>query len=371
MSKTCIPKNVAVELWGRAAGRCEFRGCNKPLYEHYLTKAKCNVSNLAHIIADSPHGPRGEQITSEELAKDPDNIMLVCPDCHKYIDHEGKDMNPPSVLRAMKKRHEDRVRRLTDLNEDIKAYIVTYTSPIGDAIPDLTFSQLQQTIVPEYYPAVDYCIELGGEDTVELDWQQMWAIREKDLVRKCQMRVLERMDSWDNKRIALFALAPMPLLVKLGTMLNRKHEVVVYQRRRTAEWTWPSEDAHVEFIINRPSDTSHEPVLVMSLSFSIIERISRLRPNASIWELTISSPSTDFLKARTMLDDFGNEVERLLDEISKAAVGQSLDVYMAVPVACAVEFGRAWMQKANMPLNLYDLDLRYSDEDKLALTINN
>ena len=31
MSKTAIPSKVANALWARAAGRCQFRGCNKLL----------------------------------------------------------------------------------------------------------------------------------------------------------------------------------------------------------------------------------------------------------------------------------------------------------------------------------------------------
>lgn len=33
MSKTNIPQKVMRLLWLRAAGRCEFEGCNKILYE--------------------------------------------------------------------------------------------------------------------------------------------------------------------------------------------------------------------------------------------------------------------------------------------------------------------------------------------------
>ena len=40
-------------------------------------------------------------------------------------------------------------------------------------------------------------------------------------------------------------------------------------------------------------------------------------------------------------------------------------------VACAIEFGRVWMKKANAPLNIYDFDQRFDNKDKLALTIKN
>ena len=113
MSKTYIPKDVQHEVWWKAAGRCEFKGCNKPLYKHGITLDKCKISELAHIIGDSENGPRGDKDLSKALAKDPKNIMLLCSECHKYIDNEGKDKYTAEMLFDMKKRHEDRIAKLT------------------------------------------------------------------------------------------------------------------------------------------------------------------------------------------------------------------------------------------------------------------
>jgi len=55
-------KNIGVGterlLWGITAGRCEFRGCNKPLYVHDVTGAVENLAEKAHIYAVSPRGAR-------------------------------------------------------------------------------------------------------------------------------------------------------------------------------------------------------------------------------------------------------------------------------------------------------------------------
>ena len=47
MSNTHIPKDVLHEIWWKAAGRCEFKGCNKPLYKHGVTLDKCKISEYA------------------------------------------------------------------------------------------------------------------------------------------------------------------------------------------------------------------------------------------------------------------------------------------------------------------------------------
>lgn len=52
MSKTKILIKDRRELWFRAAGRCEFKGCNEPLDRHGITMDTCDCSECAHIIAD-------------------------------------------------------------------------------------------------------------------------------------------------------------------------------------------------------------------------------------------------------------------------------------------------------------------------------
>ena len=54
-----IPRPVESMLWGRAAGRCEFRGCNRPVYKSGVTQEAVNVAEKAHIRAFSKAGPRG------------------------------------------------------------------------------------------------------------------------------------------------------------------------------------------------------------------------------------------------------------------------------------------------------------------------
>jgi predicted restriction endonuclease len=81
-----IPEPIRCMLWGRAAGRCEFAGCNQPVSWHRETKETVNIAEAAHIIGFSEDGPRGEEELSEELARDISNLMLLCRNCHKPID---------------------------------------------------------------------------------------------------------------------------------------------------------------------------------------------------------------------------------------------------------------------------------------------
>lgn len=371
MSKTTIPQKVKAELWWRAAGRCEFKGCNKPLYLHDITMDNCNLSNCAHIIGDSENGPRGTEY-SKSLAKDFNNLMLMCPECHHYIDNEGKGKYDAQTLFDMKKKHEKRMEYLTSFKEDLQANIVTYGANIAEHITQFAFPELQKALSPDFYPSSRDLIQLGVNIYAGHDWERYWQNEEDNLVHFCKSKVLDCIDRWEYKRIALFALAPMPLLVRLGTMLNNKHNVVVYQKQRREEgWKWPKVDETIEFIIHKPLKEDGVPVLVLSLSSSIIERVEKENASASIWEMTIDNPNFDFLQSRKMLYDFGRKIELILDEISKASNHQAINLYLAAPAACCIEFGRVWMQKANSPLNIFDYDIKFSKTDKLAITIKN
>lgn len=75
--RASIPDKVRAQLWVAAGGRCEFKGCNKPLDRNVLTQQALFLGQHAHIIGDSPKGPRGDRVLSKKLALDPTNLMLV------------------------------------------------------------------------------------------------------------------------------------------------------------------------------------------------------------------------------------------------------------------------------------------------------
>lgn len=87
VGRAYVSAPVRRDLWIAAGGRCEFRGCCKPVDRDFLTKkAKSVVGEFAHIIADSPAGARGVAGLSEKLAADPSNLMLAC-----FARRQGRD----------------------------------------------------------------------------------------------------------------------------------------------------------------------------------------------------------------------------------------------------------------------------------------
>lgn len=359
MSNSNIPTKVKRDLWFAAHGRCEFRGCNKALYTHGVTMDKCNISNYAHIIGDSKNGPRGHEVLSEELAQDPSNLILLCPECHKLIDNEGKEKYTVEILRDMKKEHEERIERVTGIQPEKKSLVVIYGPKTGGDTPSFHKDTLYNTIFPEWYPSSSSPIEIQMKNSVMQDGDSdYWAAEIKQIESICEEKVLKPLREGEISNVSLFALGPQPLLVKLGTLLNDKHRIHVYQKHRTSDsWKWVDEEISNDIQVIEPEDKTKNPILVIALSANAIkERISKqYDTKASIWCITCTNPGNDMLRSNGQLKQFEKVARKVMDDIKTLHPDSpELKIFMAAPSACAVELGRIRMPKADMPWALYD-----------------
>ena len=125
-------KITVMKLWAQSGGRCQFAGCNRRLYKDDLTWDEFNNSNVAHIVASSPDGPRGSEY-SYELSDKLDNLMLLCPSCHKLIDNDPNKYTV-DLLRQMKMEQERKVQETLDSMNYPESEIVILESPIKGKI---------------------------------------------------------------------------------------------------------------------------------------------------------------------------------------------------------------------------------------------
>lgn len=370
-----VPHPVQILLWARAAGRCEFSGCNKALWKSIVTQNEVNIGQKAHIRSFSPVGPRGGRHIDKSKLNSTENLMLVCHQCHRDIDSEnGEKKFTVEVLKAMKKRHEERMEVITGVSEDRSSHILLYGSNIGDQSPVLSFAHAASAMLPERFPASSSSVLLQQSNVVstELDIE-FWTSEETNLVRLFQRRVREPLIDGDLRHLSVFALAAQPLLVKLGTLLGDIAEVDVYQRHREPQtWRWPEDAKPLEIRIERPGEKSGPVALVIALSATVADgRIKEvLGEDVTIWRVTVPTPHNDLIKSRLHLTALKQVLRQLFDEI-KACHGQqsTLHIFPAAPVSVCVEMGRVRMPKADMPWALYDHhNLRGGFQP--ALTIN-
>jgi hypothetical protein len=375
MSKTPIPPRTINQLLIKSSGRCQYRGCNRSLYVDLVTKRNFNQSYIAHIVADEPGGPRGDATRSKLLAKELWNLMLLCDTHHRLIDKEQVAGHPEDLLLQMKKEHEDRIERVTGIASGMQSHILTYRANIGLHTPELSYQTVSQFLLPEYYPAQTDTIDLSLANSLERDKDDtFWTTEINNLEKQFNRKLQQNFSKGEIKHLSVFAFAPMPLLIKLGTLINDIYTEDIYQPVRNPKtWKLTDNPPAATFHVNPPTAKYGVVALNISLSATINnERITRvLGDHCSIYTLTIDAPFNDFLKSKKELEDFSIAVRRLFNQI-KAEHNEKtpLHIFPAMPVATAIEMGRIWMPKADMPLYIYDQNTAAEGFRKVLEIIN-
>ena len=360
MSVSYIPESVKLRLWGKAGGRCEYDGCNERLWVDSLTQSEFNAAYIAHIIADSPNGPRGDKILSDQLKSDLSNLMLACDKHHRLIDKEKVKEHPVERLREMKQKHEARIDLLVSLIPEKQSHVLLYGANIGQQSAPLSARNAAEAMLPDWYPAELHPLEIGLRNSSVTDrTAEYWQLERTHLEGKISQDIKPRLAQGSINHLSIFAIAPQPLLILLGALLSDIPPAMVYQRHREPpSWKWSDEAEDCVCEVSRPAEVSGPPALVFSLSATIADqRITSVIPNASIWKISIPVPHNDFLKTRQQASDFRAVLRRVMNEI-KTRHGQdaTIHIFPAMPVALAVELGRVRMPKADLPFAIYDED---------------
>jgi hypothetical protein len=359
MSNSYIPTKIKTKLWILSGGRCEYDGCNKPLWRDELSLVDMNAAYIAHIVADDPNGPRGDVEWSPKLRKEFSNLMLLCDVHHRIIDITQVTEHPVDRLQKMKTAHESRIELLTSVQPNRKSEILLFGADIGAHTSPLTYLGAAEAMLPDYYPASQYPIELGMHNvSIKDDETNYWKIQEDNLRRLFDGKVTARLQAKTLEDISVFALAPQPLLMLLGVLLGDITKSQVYQLHREPKgWKWADHPEDFAFKVARPEKYDGTPALIFSLSANITrDRIDEvLGSDCRVWSVSVDVPNNDFLRSKEQLAEFRNVMRGVLNEI-KLRHGQNtlLHVFPAMAVSTAVEFGRILMPKADMPIRVYD-----------------
>lgn len=347
-------------LMAKTAGRCQFEGCNKIIYEDWLTKEQLNFGEYAHIIASSPNGPRGDKKLSKELNKDISNIMILCPTHHKLIDNNQKEFSVQRLTK-MKEEHQKRIQINTSIAQDKKSHIIIYEGNIGQQHNPINFNIAKQTILPNNYPAENIPISLSLKGSATKDNKaNFWCFERQNLIEKFNSSIKLRIENGDIKHCSLFALATIPLLIQLGSLLTDKIPVEIYQPHREPNtWKWQEYRDDLIFHLEKPiiQNNCEEIALILSLSANISNNDIKetLGENIPIWHLKLNDANNNFLQSKQHLQNFREQFRVLMNNL-KQAHGKNciINLFPAIPTSIAIEVGRCWMPKADLPITIYD-----------------
>lgn len=349
VARRSIPETTKLQLWVKSAGRCEFKGCNIPVWYNGLTLSEGNFAEFAHIIGSSKDGPRGTE-QSEELQVNFDNLMLLCQRCHKEID-DNPAKYPTELLRDWKQEHESRIEIQTSYPEDIhRSTVLVFSINIGDRTVPINIEAIRNAMFPKF-PTDLKGIKIEEKDFDRKGTPEQWKIFAEMKIRRKVLRYLdEGIDDIKIKHISLFGISPMPLLMYLGRCIGDTVPTDIYQSHRNIEntsktWSWQEETAtNLSYSISCEQEGESEIVFLKLAISDAIERDkyeNLVSSDCNIYQITISEPSPHFLKSKRQLEVFSYEYRKLLNEI-QAKHGKNCKIYIlpAVPISIAVECGR-------------------------------
>ncbi|MDR2001939.1 MAG: hypothetical protein LBQ74_02815 [Prevotella sp.] len=94
------PKPSTVKkLFALSGNKCAFENCN-----NNLVIGDTLIGEICHIEAAEPGGSRWNKALDDELCRDFNNLILMCPNCHTLIDSDEKKYTT-DLLMSWKKRH--------------------------------------------------------------------------------------------------------------------------------------------------------------------------------------------------------------------------------------------------------------------------
>ncbi|GJM01321.1 MAG: hypothetical protein DHS20C07_30000 [Methyloligella sp.] len=347
-------------LWAKAAGRCQYSNCNRLLIGDLISGNRdINAALVAHIIAGDKNGPRGDDIRSPQLVDDIQNLMLLCYDHHRLIDIDEVAEHPEDRLLEMKASHERRIETLGDLTEDQQTHVIRYGAKIGSNESPLSFENVRTVVLPDHYPADGRSIglELIGcqyEDHEE----SYWTFQQENLQRQFRDKIKGKIETGEIRHLSVFALAPQPLLIELGRLLCDICPANIHQLKREPKgWGWVEDSQPITLLTSEGKHGSKNIALKLALSATVNdERIHKvLGDDVSVWSITVEYPHNDIIRNSDHLVMFRQRLRKIFDRI-KAIHGEdvSIHVFPALPISAAVEVGRVWMPKADLPLIIYD-----------------
>ena len=357
-----IPDDIKLKLWVLSGGRCEFPGCNKPVWRDGLTLKDDNFAHMAHIVAASPDGPRGSEILSPKLVTNFDNLLLVCLDHSKLIDGKHKSDYAIDFLHEYKKRHENRIRMQTAVGPDMSTTVVRFIANIRERKMEISPSQAYEAVFPRF-PTDEKGVVIDFTNRPGSGAMSHWRNLAKDIKNQVKQALAPGNDRRHIDHLSIFAVAPIPLLMYLGNQIGGATPVEIYQKHRdTDDWKWKSEPKRnaFKYLIRKSGQKKQgtKIALILSLSGQVqLDEVEKVITDAPLYEITILKPDRDYLQHRSQLAKFAETYRQLLTEIRKR-YGSKCEIHLfpAVPVSLAVTCGRELLPKADPHVHVYDLD---------------
>lgn len=355
-------------LCAASAGRCEFEGCNKYLFEEESTCELLNISEVAHNIASSPDGPRGNAELSHDLSNDIENLLLLCREHHKLVDDKPA-IYTVQKLREMKIKHEREIHRLCDLMYYPKCIVVRLQSSIKGKTPVIiNQKEVNRVVAKNFRPQEKYGPLIEVEVTQEYSSKDFWYEANKKIKNEYIRKILPLLENKDIDHIAVFPLAPIPMIIQLGYLIGDKLQVHVYQKSRSRNsWEWLEDAPEIEFMVKETKRQVNVRKVALVLSITAEISASRIPDDEDVlYDIYVRNPNIEAIRGENDLISFRKKYMSVLDQIRKDYPQINIvDIFCAIPASIAFEVGKSYMEGTYPNIRIFD----YQDNFFETITI--
>ncbi|MCU4581181.1 SAVED domain-containing protein [Acinetobacter gyllenbergii] len=358
-----------------AAWRCQFLGCGIDLRDHLTSSTSGNYSYYAHIVASSEEGPRGNS-DSVKLADDPTNIMLLCDKCHRLIDKIAPHDYSEKMLREMREKNVNEVKRLLNC----LAFPEADALVIGGKVEGQSFifnsidaeeamwqkeirnhAQPQRILQnPDYFCA-------SSNPTYWSNIFQLLKTEDFPFIKK----LLNRAGSDSNPRpLVIFPLHGMSILILSGRIIGDASSVILFQYHRQQinnkgkQWAWPDvpEPKNDKFKLKIHKDKNDSDVEALLL-INITAKIPGNELPKSLFdknfvlptiEVTLDDCSINAISHQKDLELLGTVIDEAYRKIQDEWRLQKVHLIMIAPTTACVRLGQKMQARHHADFILYE-----------------
>ncbi len=351
-------QNTIMQLCARSAGRCQFDGCNKNLFVEGLTLKRGYFGEIAHNVASSAGGPRGDGAKSSILSDDVDNLLLLCHEHHKLVDDNPEEYTE-ARLRDMKRKHEMMIARHCELIWKESSEVVRLVSPIkGTHNATINPQQTTEAIIPKFRPASERGITIRIEPLCGYYSPEYWEQADSELTSRVGLLFDSILKDNPNQHFSVFPLGPIPLIAKLGYLIGDKIRCDVYQKFRTPDtWKWITEyQTNVFSVTKNTIREGNRVALILSLTDTINEnRVTAVFNADTIYAISAEQTGVFCLQSLADLTEFWKAYQAVCNEITNSNPGVTeIAVFPAVPVSAAFSLGYRYMPGVYPKMTIYE-----------------
>ncbi len=343
-------------VWVRGGGRCVI--CNAYLVSSHLDDRATvrQIGEVAHIAGESGAGPRGVSATPPADRNEAENLLLLCPNDHTEAD-SGRLTDPQyteEFLRARKHDKEAWVKFATGLGADRTTTVLRLSGDVRGSTCLVDRHEVAETVMrcslrtPRYVPdprGVGLTIDIT--DVPEPGTPHYWQTCLHQ-IRYEVGRLRESVRTGDTTHVSVFAFALIPLLVGLGYALDDTVDIDVYNRHRQSDsWHWDPDAATVDFTWSIPDTTDATQAAVLVNASGTIQVTEVPDPAQGLPCIVVEpradhTPSPLTFASLATLDSFTGSFRDLLAELERHKHIGHIHLFLAAPLAAAVNVGRVW-----------------------------